>query len=394
MIFEFGRIFLEAYNAKHNTRYTPREFFREVYWPIFFNDEKLLLYVSNSPFVQHVKAGESEILRLERLDTLDDDLTTKTHHAGTAPGYPALGVTGTTSGQVSQGIGIPDGIDEAYLSWIAAGLSVCVEGGTCILFYDADILLRIAEGWQGYRDFVNANDTEGRQINIWNTYHLLGIELGEMKGGKLPTVPWSQVAFYFAKQYPGVDQMMGFGYLHGQTNTTFGWIPFDLTSARLLRERYVELFGEETADEAELFFGTMGKLEWVFQRTGCVGVWPYEPDGAMDKSFKYSAKKEILWKASIAWLSVVLGSGAETMQQSEQIAQVMRTAAGDHYQLRADALKASDRVKFMDAVIKIMELDIAKREVYEAVMPVILLDPIPFRYMLSMIRLQNAKMRK
>lgn len=394
MIFEFGRIFLEAYNAKHNTRYTPREFFREVYWPIFFNDEKLLLYVSNSPFVQHVKAGESEILRLERLDTLDDDLTTKTHHAGTAPGYPALGVTGTTSGQVSSGIGIPDGIDEAYLSWIAAGLSVCVEGGTCILFYDADILLRIAEGWQGYRDFVNANDTEGRQINIWNTYHLLGVEPGEMKGGKLSTLPWQQVAFSLAKQYPNVDQLMGIGYMFGQTNTDLGWMPFDLSAARLLRERYVELFGEETVDEAVQFFGNTGKLEWVFQRTGCGGVWPYEPDGAMDKSFKYSAKKEILWQASIAWLSVVLGGGVETVQQSEQIAQVLRTATGIHYQLHADALKASNRVKFMDIVIKIMELDIAMQELYEAVKPAVILDPTPFSCMLSMIRLQNARAGK
>lgn len=393
MIFEFGRIFLEAYNAKNGTDYTPREFFREVYWPIFFNDEKLLLYVGNSPFVQHVKAGESETLRLERLDTLDDDLTTKTHHAGTAPGYPALGGTGTTSGQVSQGIGIPDGPDEAYLSWIAAGLSVCVEGGTCILFYDADILLRIAEGWQGYRDFVNANDTEGRQINIWNTTYLLGVEPGKMKGGKLPTMPWRRVLLHVSKQYSNIDQLMGFGYVHGQTNTTLGWIPFDLAAARRLWERYVELFGEETLSEAEQLWGNTGKLEWVFQRTGCVGVWPYEPEGAMDKNFKYSAKKKILWQASIAWLSVAIG-GVETVQQSEQIAQVLRTATGNHYQLHADALKASNRVKFMDIVIKIMELDIARQEVYEAVKPAVILDPTPFSCMLSMIQLQNARVLK
>lgn len=393
MIFEFGRIFLEAYNAKHGTSYTPRDFFREVYWPIFFNNEKLLLYVGNSPFVQGMKPGESEARRLERLDTLDNDLMTKTHHAGTAPGYPALGVTGTTSGQVSSEIGIPDSIDEAYLSWIAAGLSVCVEGGTCILFYDADILLRVAEGWQGYRDFVNSYDTEGRQINTWNTSFLLGVEPGKLKGGKLPTTPWQRVLLHVSKQYPNIDQLMGIGYTHGQTNTDLGWITFDLAAARRLWERYVELFGEETVDEAEQLFGNTGKLEWVFRRTGCVAAWPYEPDGAMDKNFKYSAKKKILWQASIAWLSVVIG-GIETVQQSEQIAQVLRTATGEHYQLHADALKASNRVKFMDIVIKIMELDIAMQELYEAVKPAVILDPTPFSCMLSMIRLQNARAGK
>lgn len=31
-----GKIFLEAYNKQNNRQYTPKEFFLEVYYPIFF----------------------------------------------------------------------------------------------------------------------------------------------------------------------------------------------------------------------------------------------------------------------------------------------------------------------------------------------------------------------
>lgn len=73
-----GKIFLEAYNEKHNKAYTPKSFFVEVYYPRFFGHEKYLMTAGNSPFenpklswkdmILERKPFESADRRKERLD--------------------------------------------------------------------------------------------------------------------------------------------------------------------------------------------------------------------------------------------------------------------------------------------------------------------------------------
>ena len=47
-----GRKFLLAYNRKFGTHYDAKTFFTEQYFPLFFDHEKYMQWVTNSPFVQ------------------------------------------------------------------------------------------------------------------------------------------------------------------------------------------------------------------------------------------------------------------------------------------------------------------------------------------------------
>lgn len=45
-----GKIFLKAYNERNNTDYAPKGFFLDIYYPLFFGQEKYLMTAGNSPF--------------------------------------------------------------------------------------------------------------------------------------------------------------------------------------------------------------------------------------------------------------------------------------------------------------------------------------------------------
>lgn len=126
-----GKIFLEAYNEKHNKAYTPKSFFVEVYYPHFFGHEKYLMTAGNSPFenpklswkdmILGRKPFESADRRKERLDKFLAKIDTGLPDASIAVGYPSVDTLSTTSGQVSI---VREEVDpsECYLSWIGAGL--------------------------------------------------------------------------------------------------------------------------------------------------------------------------------------------------------------------------------------------------------------------------------
>jgi len=103
-----GKIFLDAYNKKFRTNYDAKTFFVEVYYPLFFDDNKYLQWVTNSPFVQMKKGQKVETLsKEERKEKLQDFLLkaekAKSLDASIAPGYPASEekAFATTSGQVT-----------------------------------------------------------------------------------------------------------------------------------------------------------------------------------------------------------------------------------------------------------------------------------------------------
>ena len=57
-----GKIFLEAYNKKFCTNYDAKSFFVEVYYPLFFDDNKYLQWFTNSHFVKMKKVQKVETL--------------------------------------------------------------------------------------------------------------------------------------------------------------------------------------------------------------------------------------------------------------------------------------------------------------------------------------------
>jgi len=67
-----GKKFLKAYNHQHDSAYTAKDFFTQEYFPLFFDKEKYMQWVTNSPFVQGIKKGvpPSALERKQKLQTL------------------------------------------------------------------------------------------------------------------------------------------------------------------------------------------------------------------------------------------------------------------------------------------------------------------------------------
>lgn len=215
-----GKIFLDAYNEKYKSNYSAKQFFEEKYFKLFFNHEKYMQWITNSPFVQgittsddgeygveidkvkmgdenkirlsfqeaYLKYGEKRITRktdnkkkiikillkndekqrTERLEEFKNKTDKNDADASIAIGFPSLDMIASTSGQITN-MKLPLNKEDVYLSWIGSGFGVGVQSGLSLLFADKRILLDIYEGWQLYRDYLNKTPKlRGNQINTWN----------------------------------------------------------------------------------------------------------------------------------------------------------------------------------------------------------------------------------
>ena len=170
-----GKIFLDAYNKKHGTQYDAKTFFVEVYYPLFFDSNKYLQWVQNSPFVQMKKGQKVETLTPdERKEKLQDFIKKvedcRNPDASIALGFPASEEKefATTSGQVTN-IDLATRKDNIFLSWLGSSLGVGLQGGLSILFSHAEILLDLYDGWRLYRStLTEIEKLKGNQINTWN----------------------------------------------------------------------------------------------------------------------------------------------------------------------------------------------------------------------------------
>lgn len=219
-----GKTFLEAYNQKYQTQKTPKEFFEEVYFELFYNHSKYMQWVNNSPMVQGITSsdnniygreigkaklkdteevvriksqliiqfGENRVLektdkskgkvvfleindkiqRRERLAKFHEKVETEDPDGSFVLGYPASASEefASTSGLVSD-LDIPTTLDDVYLSWIGSGLGIGVAGGFTVLFDDPAITLQTFEGWKVYRKYLKDDGLDklrGNQISTWN----------------------------------------------------------------------------------------------------------------------------------------------------------------------------------------------------------------------------------
>ena len=135
-----GKTFLRAYNEKYECHYTAKEFFVKEYFPLFFDHGKYMQWITNSPFVQGLKKGESPApaKRKEKLETLLGNLSRNAPDASIAIGFPSLNPIATTSGQVTD-LELPLHEEEAYLSWIGGGFGIGIKGGLSLLFNDTTV---------------------------------------------------------------------------------------------------------------------------------------------------------------------------------------------------------------------------------------------------------------
>lgn len=270
-----GRRVLDAYNQEYNKNYTPESFFDKVVFPLFFDSNKYLIWVTNSPFVQMQKGQKVQTLtpeeRREKLATFHEKVKKlKARDASIALGFPASEEKGFafTSGMVTDmAVDIPD--EDVYLSWIGAATGVGIAGGFILLFDHPDILLKIVKGWGVYRKFLDdltinlapnkLTSWNGQWLNYVNstdysddfdfaTLNNLGFFKQEKNSLEVNTVGWARLFFNIARTLPEkADTMMVYAYSFGQMNKTLGFFPLQLQAPRKLIRFYKLLFGENAA---------------------------------------------------------------------------------------------------------------------------------------------------
>ena len=305
-----GRIFLQAYNRKYHRSYTAKTFFETVFFDLFFNHPKYMLWHTNSPFVQMKKGQKPHLLskeeRQEKLANLTGKIASGDRDASVAIGFPASEAAefATTSGLVSD---LDTAVTEAdvYCSWIGAGLAVGLSGGYCIYFTEPELLLHLYEGWQIYRRFLN-DPTLGKlapnKINSWNgqwlsfrcgkqfrrSGHNGSVDFGALDqlqvftknaGGDILIYPvsWSRLFFNLSHTL-GDRTLTGYVFSLGQTNKTIGFFPFYFHQAKTLIQYYKKLFGENAAVRDSRAYETLFGIH--FKRAcelGAIGLHALQP---------------------------------------------------------------------------------------------------------------------
>ena len=347
-----GRIFLDAYNEREHTGYDAKTFFIEKYYPLFFDAEKYMQWVQNSPFVQMKSGQKVETLssdeRREKLEELICKIQNGTKDASVAIGYSASDEKGyaTTSGQVTS-LDIKVTHDEVYLSWIGASLGVGVKGGLSILFSNPLLLLSIYDGWAFYRAALNNNQKlKGNQIASWNgqwlahRYDKRAFDAENPMADFNPYVSdkdasmsvavqsWTKILINLSQNFSG-QNLLGYVYSLGQTNITVGFIPFILSQIRRPIDLYIRFFGMKNRRQAEELYGTAFGFDRACQ-AGAIGLKALEPKGLKDymekgKLPKYTDNEEqtIKFHTYQTWIMAMLNN-EDLWVQSESFAHVLK----------------------------------------------------------------------
>ncbi len=299
-----GKTFLYAYNERYGKTFSAKEFFDSFYFECFFNHQKYMLWVTNSPFVQMSSGQKTHSLqpaeRIEKLENLHQKILDGEIDASTAIGFPAAEEKefATTSGLVTD-IGLLFDDEEIYLSWIGGGFGIGVTGAYTIFFNEPEILLKLYEGWHVYRQFLNdttISELRGNQVNTWNgqwlnlsygkqfredfdfaMLHAHNIFSRSDKNIEVNTVKWSELFFNISRKFPH-HTFTGYVYSLGKTNKTLGFYPFHFSQAQKLFDYYKILFGEQAAlddtREYESLFGLHIKRAC---KLGSLGLQALEP---------------------------------------------------------------------------------------------------------------------
>ena len=428
-----GKIFLDAYNEKYGTSYDARTFFLELFYPLFFDQNKYMMTAGNSPLenpklswddmIKGKKPFETPEQRNSRFEKLIKKIEESEADASIARGYASLDIAATTSGQVTD-LKFPNSQEEIYTSWIGDALGVGVQGGFSILFSNKEILLDIFEGWKLYRTSLNETTMlKGNQINTWNGQWLshyydpreynADMPFAEFspyntnKDGiiNIETQTWTKILIGISKKYRN-SQILGYIYSIGQTNTTIGFIPFDLTQIRRPIHLYEKIFGMSNGRNAESLWGTAIGFKTACTY-GAIGIKAMEPKGLRDYVYSKGDKvpkqpktpknkdEQINYNVYKIWILAMLNND-ELWEKSQELAELLNEASCDKEKsistkrknLVEAMLNATNKKLFVEAATEVIPF-VAKIDEFKGIvkdihsMPT---DNVP--YFLTLLRFQ------
>ncbi|WP_449258244.1 hypothetical protein [Chlorobium limicola] len=299
-----GQAFISAYNKRFEKSLSTKEFFDEVYFEYFFNHSKYMQWITNSPFVQ-MKFGQKVHLlqpeeRIEKLENLHHKISNGERDGSIAIGFPAAEEKefATTSGLVTD-IDFKTEEEDIYLSWIGGGLGIGVAGGYSIFLNEPEILLKLYEGWEIYRKYLNdptLPNLKGNQINTWNGQWLNFAYSKQFREDfdfaklckqnvfsvsdkfiEVNTIQWNELFFNISRKY-STQTSIGYVYSLGQTNKSLGFYPFYFSQAKKIIDYYKILFGEQAAlDDANKYESLFGVHLKRACELGSIGLQALEP---------------------------------------------------------------------------------------------------------------------
>lgn len=428
-----GKIFLDAYNEKYGTSYDARTFFLEQFYPLFFDQNKYMMTAGNSPLenpklswddmIKGKKPFETPEQRKIRFEKLIKKIEESEADASIARGYASLDVAATTSGQVTD-LKFPNSQEEIYASWIGDALGIGVQGGFSILFSNKEILLDIFEGWKLYRKCLNETSMlKGNQINTWNGQWLSHYYDPREYNADMPlagynpfnvnkdgiisidTQTWTKILIGISKKYRNA-QILGYIYSIGQTNTTIGFIPFDLTQIRRPIHLYEKIFGMSNGRNAESLWGTAIGFKTACTY-GAIGIKAMEPKGLRDYVYSKGDKvpkqpktpknedEQINFNVYKIWILAMLNND-ELWEKSQELAELLNEASSDkdksistkRKNLVETMLNATNKKQFIAAAAEVVSF-IGKIDEFKGIvkeihgMPT---DNVP--YFLTLLRFQ------
>lgn len=359
-----GKIFLDAYNEEYGTNYDARGFFLEQFYPLFFDQNKYMMTAGNSPLenpklswddmIKGKKPYETPEQRKSRFEKLINKIDESEADASIARGYASLDVTATTSGQVTD-MKLPNSQEEIYTSWIGDALGIGVQGGFSILFSKKEILLDIFKGWKLYRESLNKTSMlKGNQINTWNGQWLSHYYDDRVYNEKMPlagynpyntnkdglinidTQTWTKILIGISRKYDN-SQLLGYIYSIGQTNTTIGFVPFDLSQIRRPIHLYKKIFGMHNSRNAEDLWGTAHGFKTACTYGG-IGIKAMEPKGLQDYVYPKGNKdpkqpkapknenEQINFNVYKIWILAMLNND-DLWEKSQELAELLNEAS-------------------------------------------------------------------
>ncbi len=396
-----GRTFLKAYNERENKSYSAKEFFEKVFIPVFYDHPKYLMTGGNSPLENPKiswKKGKCprKEERIERIRKTIDKIENSPADASIAIGFPSLDLSATTSAQITD-LTIDFDKDDIFLSWIGSGLGIGVYGGLILLFDNPEILLQIFDGWKYYRSYLNDKAYEklrGNQITTWNGQWLSHLNSEDYIEDK-PLMGYTEKAMqtnksgemeFFTQKWVRIilavsnivkeKQILAYVYNLSQTNTTIGFIPFNIYSILKPIQLYKKLFGENAylkdARQIESLYGTAFGFATACQR-GQIGIQALEPKGLrqymtnyhgnikMPNYTKADDEKIINYNTYITWVIAMLDNEKLWSLAGEVTENLIAFIKSDE---KATSTKRTNSVK------QVLEVK-NKKQFLEALIPII-----------------------
>lgn len=403
-----GRRIIDLYNEHINNRspLEPKDFFDEVFFPVFFDHKKYLMWVNNAPFDQAYKQRKNtpltEEVRRERLQELHEkaeQLTRPLSHLviGGIDSSP----TDYRSGQTTA-ISFPADADEVYTSWVGAAAGIGVSGGLSLLIDDDRVLLALLEGWKQCRRFMQQTpNIKPHRVNSWNGWwitHRFGPDYyendplrdfdpklkksrGELEFG---TQDWAQVLFALAGDQPEV--LLAYVYSIGyRGNTTIGFRQLLLPEVKNFTDLYEELFGDVEGVTASRLADVFKPEYSIYQacEQGAIGLKALRPDklrnyvpGRRDSKMPDTTRSKIKFTRYLVfqtWIIAMLNN-EDLIDTTEQLAKALREHAESDTKGRKTAqnraeqvLDASHQREFLEALTEVVENEGSHADLFDEI---------------------------